>query len=240
MSRSAFTWLRPLGLLIVVLAMGYGVWHVGEHLREKYDPADHVSVSARFQPGPLEVIKAESGMYHAAASSVPLNVTPRTDVVLRDLKTYYRRRSYAGAPPRIPHPVDVETAFTQSCNVCHAQGGFVPKFNAYAPVTPHPEYFNCMQCHVAQEAADSFSESLWVSVKAPALHRPELPGSPPPIPHTLQLRENCLPCHAGPAAPLEIRTTHPERVSCRQCHVPRDTGKEFVRTVAHIVDAQSR
>ena len=240
MNRSARTWLRPLGLSIVVLAMAFGVWRVGEHLREKHGTVEHAWITARFQPGPLEMIKAESGMFHTASSSVPLDVTPRTDVAERDLKTYYQRRSYAGAPPRIPHPVDAETAFAQACNVCHARGGFVPKFNAYTPVTPHPEFINCMQCHVAQEVTDSFAESEWVSVKPPMLQRSELPGSPPPIPHTLQLRENCLPCHAGPAAPLEIRTTHPERVNCRQCHVPRDPGKEFVRTVAQIGDAPSR
>ena len=52
---------------------------------------------------------------------------------------------------------------------------------------------------------------------------------PPParrrtIPHPLQLRENCLACHGGPAARAELRTTHPERVRCRQCHVPDVAG----------------
>ena len=60
-----------------------------------------------------------------------------------------------------------------------------------------------------------------------------LDGSPPVIPHQLQLRENCLACHAGPSAPKEIRVTHPERVNCRQCHVPNnkvtvDVG-DFIR-----------
>ena len=45
-------------------------------------------------------------------------------------------------------------------------------------------------------------------------------GSPPAIPHQLQMRENCLSCHAGPSAPKEIRVSHPERINCRQCHVP--------------------
>jgi cytochrome c-type protein NapB len=45
-----------------------------------------------------------------------------------------------------------------------------------------------------------------------------LPGGPPPIPHGLQMRENCLACHAGPAAVAEIRTPHPTLVNCRQCH----------------------
>jgi hypothetical protein len=45
-----------------------------------------------------------------------------------------------------------------------------------------------------------------------------MPGSPPPIPHALQMRENCRACHAGPGAVSGLRTTHPERVTCRQCH----------------------
>ena len=38
------------------------------------------------------------------------------------------------------------------------------------------------------------------------------------MPHSLQNRENCLACHAGPAAPIEIKVSHPERSNCRQCH----------------------
>ena len=49
-----------------------------------------------------------------------------------------------------------------------------------------------------------------------------LSSSPPVIPHQIQLRENCLSCHAGPSAPKEIRVTHPERVNCMQCHVPNN------------------
>ena len=50
------------------------------------------------------------------------------------------------------------------------------------------------------------------------------PASPPTIPHTLQLRENCLACHGGAASRVEIRTSHPERPRCRQCHVPESGG----------------
>ncbi len=46
-------------------------------------------------------------------------------------------------------------------------------------------------------------------------------GSPPMIPHQLQMRESCVSCHAGPSAPKEIRVTHPERINCRQCHLPK-------------------
>ena len=148
---------------------------------------------------------------------------------VRSLDKYYKRRAYIGAPPVIPHEVDREINRSQRCNTCHEKGGFVPKFNAYTPLTPHPDFSNCMQCHVPLNKADLFVETEWTSIQQPNIHRPALPGSPPPIPHTLQLRENCLSCHAGPAAPIEIRTTHPERHNCRQCHVPRETQLVFQR-----------
>jgi cytochrome c-type protein NapB len=45
------------------------------------------------------------------------------------------------------------------------------------------------------------------------------PGAPPVIPHKVFMRENCLSCHSGPGGREEIRTTHPERTRCMQCHV---------------------
>ena len=62
-------------------------------------------------------------------------------------------------------------------------------------------------------------------------------GSPPPIPHALQMRENCLACHAGPGAVLEIRSTHPERWNCRQCHA---LGAEPVAAFERPADTGSR
>jgi cytochrome c-type protein NapB len=41
------------------------------------------------------------------------------------------------------------------------------------------------------------------------------------------MRENCAACHAGPAAREEIRTSHPERTRCRQCHVEVTARSEF-------------
>ena len=49
----------------------------------------------------------------------------------------------------------------------------------------------------------------------------------PSIPHPLEGRENCLACHTGPAAREEIRTSHPERERCQQCHVPSTTSDTF-------------
>lgn len=51
--------------------------------------------------------------------------------------------------------------------------------------------------------------------------------APPTIPHKTFMRENCTACYSGAAAREEIRTPHPERSRCRQCHVPTLTRAEF-------------
>ena len=113
---------------------------------------------------------------------------------------------------------------------CHQNGGFVAQFNAYAPVTPHPELINCKQCHVAVKTQSLFKETVFTKLKNPDVGNQALMGSPPVILHALQMRENCLACHGGPAAPKEIRVTHPERVNCRQCHAVKPVlNIEWVR-----------
>jgi len=163
----------------------------------------------------------------------PLAVMTGTDGK-RTLKKYYELRQYSGSPPRIPH--DVPTSFSGDalkCLSCHERGGYDPNQDAYAPVTPHPEYENCFQCHVPQRTKKLFVETEWKSIKPPKLGLSEMGGSPPPIPHSLQFREDCIACHAGPAAVAEIRVEHASRGNCRQCHVPMistEIRKEFTRT----------
>jgi hypothetical protein len=41
------------------------------------------------------------------------------------------------------------------------------------------------------------------------------------------MRENCIACHDGPGAREEVRTNHPERWRCRQCHLPVTTRDGF-------------
>jgi len=139
----------------------------------------------------------------------------------RSLDSYYDNRAFHGAPPTIPHEVlDERNMGTNSCLKCHQNGGFVHKWDAYAPVVPHPEKINCRQCHVPQNTTSLFQPTNWVKEDAPSVgNNSALSTSPPIIPHQLQLHENCLSCHAGPGAPKEIRVSHPERINCRQCHV---------------------
>lgn len=166
-------------------------------------------------------IPSEAGVFQRSDQALNYADMPIDENHQRSMATYYDNRAYPGAPPSIPHAVEDERNMGgNSCLKCHENGGFVNKFDAYAPVTPHPEYTNCRQCHVAQKSQDLFKASNFERGTIPSFgNNNALEGSPPAIPHTLQLRENCLACHAGPSAPKEIRVTHPERVNCRQCHV---------------------
>ena len=137
----------------------------------------------------------------------------------RTLSNFYKRRAYPGAPPKIPHEVQPDMAGGNNCLTCHDNGGYVAKLSAYTPVTPHPGMENCRQCHVPETTETLFQETDWKTFDPPEIGRSALHGSPPPIPHSLQLRENCLACHGGAAAVREIRSSHPERINCRQCHV---------------------
>ncbi len=169
-------------------------------------------------------IPSESGVFERSEFALEYENMPVDENHQRTLDTYYNNRAYYGAPPSVPHPIkDEKSLGGNTCLQCHQNGGFVEKLNAYAPVTPHPEMISCRQCHVAQN-----SQSLFVAANSTKVHAPKvgvnnaLIGTPPMIPHQLQMRENCLSCHAGPAAPKEIRVSHPERINCRQCHVPTD------------------
>ncbi|WP_223550387.1 nitrate reductase cytochrome c-type subunit [Aestuariivivens sp. NBU2969] len=167
------------------------------------------------------VIPSETGVFRRSEFALDYSNMPIDKNHERTLKTYYKNRAYHGAPPTIPHPVKIELSMGgNTCLQCHHNGGFTEKFNAYAPVTPHPEMENCRQCHVPQH-----TETLFKGTNFPKITVPEvgvnnaLQGSPPVIPHQIEMHENCLSCHAGPSAPKEIRVTHPERINCRQCHV---------------------
>jgi len=147
----------------------------------------------------------------------------------RTLNYYYSLRQYPGSPPFVPHEPVVEKGAEQACLSCHERGGFVQTFNRFTPVTPHPQNTYCEQCHVKTVTEVLFRENDWVSVQVPKLGRSALPGSPPPIVHSLQMRENCIACHVGPGTVVPIRVEHPMRGNCRQCHVPEETKALFTR-----------
>jgi len=138
----------------------------------------------------------------------------------RTLQKYYSLRSFDGAPPVIPHPIEKEVFGGKACLKCHQNGDYAPKWKGHAPVTPHPELVSCRQCHVARTTKLQFVKQNFRGKQANRNDsKPTLKGSPLLIPHSLFMREKCLSCHAGKATVTEIRTTHPERTSCLQCHL---------------------
>ncbi len=147
----------------------------------------------------------------------------------RTLSEYYSRRQYPGSPPYIPHKVEEADLARVECLACHARGGWTEELRRNTPLTPHPEQVACRQCHVAMTKAEVFVENNWMSVMPPRLGRSELPGAPPPIPHELQMRGNCIACHVGPGTVATIRVEHPSRGNCRQCHVPKTNAEPFSR-----------
>ena len=201
-------------------------------------------------------IPAEADVFrtHAGVTAIPPEAARARDAHPRTLARYRFVRAYPGAPPRIPHGFTADEFRTGACNTCHQRGGYSPRFNAYVPVTPHPDMPACLQCHVGRDevtgvslpdmdpsmackqchlpGAAHWQESLrgWQPLAWSPPAKVVVPGKVPPIPHDLFFRGNCLACHSGPGAVAEIRTTHPERAECRQCHVaPDPAAGEFSR-----------
>lgn len=131
------------------------------------------------------------------------------------------RRAYDGAPPVIPHP-----NLGAECVGCHHTRGVQIEGLGYAPPSPHEktsglsERSRCTQCHLFRQSQDLFRASQFAGLTQNLQKGERLyDGAPPVIPHDVLMRENCAACHDGPAAREVIRTPHPERVRCRQCHL---------------------
>jgi nitrate reductase (cytochrome), electron transfer subunit len=148
---SGSTGKRVGGIAVAIAVLAGLVFLVGESLRpEKESPKEQ-----------LQVLRAsrDALMQHSRTTGLAVDMPPASGTGRRSLKGYYTLRAYAGAPPIVPHEIDADIFRTQSCNICHERGGFVAKFNAYAPVTPHPQYANCLQCH-ARSGEGLFVESV--------------------------------------------------------------------------------
>lgn len=204
---------------------------------------------------PAEPISSEADVFRtkAAVLAIDPSLEIRRGAHPRTLATYRALRAYPGAPPRIPHGLTPDEALKGGCTTCHERGGYSHRFDAYVPVTPHPEMGICLQCHVGDVKLMAIplpstdpsarcrqchapgalrwrdSSTTWKPLPWPQLARGSNDHAPPPIPHSLEFRGNCVACHAAPSAVQEIRTPHADRANCRQCHLEiRDAG-EFVR-----------
>jgi nitrate reductase (cytochrome), electron transfer subunit len=196
---------------------------------------------------PAQPIAAEALVFSLRPDDVALDAQAhrRPDAHPRTLATFRALRAYPGAPPRVPHGLTSEEFRGTVCNTCHERGGYSQRFGAYVPLVPHPELKSCLQCHATDVALvgvalpDRRPDALCYQCHSAARNAPSdhdldwrpapwprlaggADGTPPEIPHDLQLRGNCLACHMGPAAVAEIRTSHPERANCRQCHLARE------------------
>jgi len=131
------------------------------------------------------------------------------------------RRAYDGAPPTIPHAV--RQIGKLACLACHDKGAKVG--DKIAPAMSHEPYASCTQCHVPQTSPmatkppPALTPNSFVGLKAPTNGGRAWAGAPPTIPHKVFMRQRCGSCH-GVSGANPIRSTHPYRQSCRQCHVP--------------------
>lgn len=165
-----------------------------------------------------------AAMYEGAFSALGATQPANFDPVVQSEADYRQaiearraRRAYEGAPPTIPHAV--EPLGTTACMGCH--GKDVQIAGKRAARLPHPPYAGCMQCHVPELelAASDTPQNHFEGLASPGSGARAWPGAPPVIPHSTWMREDCSSCH-GTGGRLGLRSTHPWRSSCQQCHAP--------------------
>jgi cytochrome c-type protein NapB len=94
----------------------------------------------------------------------------------------------------------------------------------HAAMLSHALHESCTQCHTTAAAAPpppgaprSAIDNGFAGLGERTGER-AYPGAPPTMPHPSFMRERCESCHG--VLGLGIRTTHPWRASCPQCHAP--------------------
>ncbi|MCF6284919.1 MAG: hypothetical protein L3K26_07000, partial [Candidatus Hydrogenedentes bacterium] len=130
-------------------------------------------------------------------------------------------RAFYTAPPIVPH--DLYPASASNCLVCHSKKGTY--FGKISPRTPHPQLTNCTQCHLPSKPAFVYVEADLVETSWKGLETPTAAPRanrviPPTMPHRKFMREDCQSCHSYQSPYTSMRTPHPQRMNCAQCHVP--------------------
>lgn len=133
-----------------------------------------------------------------------------------------RTRAFDGAPPVIPHKVEQQSA--SSCLTCHREGLLLG--DKVATRLSHATFTSCTQCHVEAISSGPLEDvplaaNTFIGQDRSGPGDRAMLGSPPTIPHSTFLREDCLSCHGLIARP-RLRTTHPWLSNCRQCHAAGD------------------
>lgn len=167
----------------------------------------------------------------AVSSSRVIAESEPADTDLRDTEQEQRNalRAFYTAPPVIPHPMYGNDP--RECMFCHSDVRQTPKGTTM--MSPHLHLNNCLQCHVRNEsnlgAPDAPAKNAFEGLKTPGKGSRWSITSPPTIPHRQFLRQDCLSCH-NPDSPYEsMRTPHPQRSQCNQCHV--QSAPEFIVTL---------
>lgn len=146
------------------------------------------------------------------------------------LQSRKRNRAFNGAPPTVPHSIDQKS--DRACIACHGEGARTSSLRI--PRMSHRLLAHCTQCHVEgnpQRGTDAlFRENSFEGMAAPTEGRRAFEGAPPVIPHSTWMRTDCMSCH-GYTGLQGIRTTHPWRENCRQCHVP---SSQLDQTLLHV------
>ncbi|QIF04392.1 nitrate reductase cytochrome c-type subunit [Roseimicrobium sp. ORNL1] len=141
-----------------------------------------------------------------------------------------QRRAFDGAPPVVPHPITQESS--ASCLACHGPGLMVGDRSASR--ISHAHFSSCTQCHVpgggtqlhttdGNLMAEFGQGNTFQGIESHGKGTRAWPGAPPTIPHPTLMRSDCMSCH-GPIGLVGLRTSHPERQQCVQCHVPTQPG----------------
>jgi cytochrome c-type protein NapB len=145
-----------------------------------------------------------------------------------DLAARAARRAYDGAPPRIPHAI--RQAAAPECLSCHEEG---LRFRGLlgTPMS-HSLYASCTQCHVVADSPIPGGADLpadpravpnsFVGTASPTAGPRAWSIAPPQLPHTTWMRERCDSCH-GVNGRDALRSSHPWRESCQQCHASSAT-----------------
>lgn len=158
----------------------------------------------------------------------PMDPVERTpEMTEQALEDRMEHRAYEGAPPTVPHPIR-EQGYND-CMACHGQGLEIN--GKIATPISHDYMTNCTQCHAPGEgsipAADDRYDELPLDNAFAGLDRwgpadRAHDGAPPTNPHPTHMREDCTSCHGTVARP-GLRTTHPYKTQCTQCHAPSAT-----------------
>lgn len=258
-SQKRATWAIG-GLLVVLAVTGYfmGLQQSASHIslsRPVETPtADSIARQAQVTnavPGIVsyaQVDRDRIGPNAGFASHLATLVKPRAiEAALTNVTEEQRlaaiaqrrsRRAFDGAPPVVPHPIPQDS--TAACLACHGNGMAIK--DRVAPKISHAHYGSCTQCHVPAQTGPRISpdpfllaalaDNVFAGGAAATKGERAFPGAPPTIPHSTLMRSDCNSCH-GPTGLYGLRTPHPDRQNCVQCHAPSavlDQGTLLGRT----------